>query len=441
VATNPEKRERTSEWVLLVILVFALIPVFGGVVKAVGRIALRVTETAAKDSAAVAKIAEDVVMFLNRIGHQNAEAWLKTLDLLKHEREILSKFRTFCDMVILAIHRYGLRFRAVLPESLTARMEQLSHGFEQMRVLGDKMIPQALKDLHQKLDYLKKVIHAGGVPPSDKAAMLLAQTGQKTVTYAEEARLIESGIAKKIVHAGKYSQNVASADPQMRHRIKKFYKQEEGFPDLLKQMDEKNLYFPAIAAASGPIKNEMLSGEILFRSFGPEGVTRGVEVGRSNPIGLFWGRGLPPSFAEGWRGPCAVLDEWNRNGWISMMHIPSDVKLPACTSIVAEQFSRNIVGQFLEGGARQAVVHAFFEKEIMAHTNALYKKGGGKVKLANGIEVEVRQSGWKGINGKIGYNETVIPGAGALERLGATEQQTKVVSQAAQGQAKYDRNN
>jgi hypothetical protein len=56
----------------------------------------------------------------------------------------------------------------------------------------------------------------------------------------------------------------------------------------------------------------------------------------------------------------------------------------------------------------------------------LAKRGGGKVTLPNGVLLEVRQSGWKGINGKFGYGSEVIPGAGVVERLGVTEMQGKV---------------
>jgi len=439
LATNPEKREHTGEWVLLVIFVFALIPVFGGVVKGVGRITLRVTETTAKESGALAKIANDLVAFLNRIGHKNAEVWLKSLDLLKHEKEIITKFRSFCDVIILSIYRFWLRFKALLPQSLIARMEQLSAGFYQIKVLGDRMIPLALKDLHERLNYLKKYIHSGGVPPPDRAVTMLTQTGRKTVTYAEEARLIESGASKKIVYAGKYQQNLASAHPGRRSDIEKLYKHEPGFPDLLKNIDKKGDFYPAIAAASGPIKNEIISGESLFRSFGPGGATHGTEVPRSKAIGLYWGRGQPPASAEKWRGPCAVLDEWNRNGWLAKIHIPPNVRIPACTSTVAEQFGKDIAGQFLEGGGRQAVIETFLEQEIISIAESLYRKGGGQAKLANGITIEVGGSRWKEANGHIGYGETVIPGAAMVERLGATEQQTKAARQVMQGQAKSER--
>jgi hypothetical protein len=108
------------------------------------------------------------------------------------------------------------------------------------------------------------------------------------------------------------------------------------------------------------------------------------------------------------------------------VHIPAGVKVPACTSTVSEQFSKKIAGQYLEGGGKQAVIEAFFEKDIMDAANALYARGGGKITLPNGIVVEIRQSGWSGINKKVGYGAMVIPAASMTERLGVTEFQTKV---------------
>lgn len=450
LATHPEKRNHTMEWVLLVIFIFALIPVVGGVIKGVGRIAIRVTEEAAKDSVAIAKIAQETIEFLNRFGSKNAEAWFKALDVLKYQSEILTKFRSFCDIIILSISRYALRFKSVLPQSLIARMEQLAEGFTQLKTLGDKQIPPALKDLHARLEHLKKLVRSGGVPPIDKAASITAQTGQKTVTYAEEARLVESGAAKKIARGGKYSQNVANT--RNLDQVHKVYAHVVGFPDLLKTKQTAVLggetieYFSAVAAASGLIKNEMLSGETLFRAFGPKGTTHGVAVGESKPIGFWWGRGTPPKTAEEWRQKYAVLDEFNRNGWLSVVHLPSGVKIPACTSTVSEQFGKGITGQFLEGGGKQAAIEALFEKQLMSESIRLYKKGGGKTTLPNGIVIEIRQSGWNGINGKIGYADLIVPGASVTERLGVTEIQKKVSEEtvkqsATAGAAKQQRAN
>ncbi|AMO95530.1 putative conserved hypothetical protein [Collimonas fungivorans] len=432
LATKPEKREHVMEWVLLVIFVFALIPVLGGVIKGVGRVALRVGADVARDTEAIAKIAHEVLEFLNRIGHGNEQLWLKTMDVMKYEKELITKFSDFCDMIIISIHRYGLRFSAILPQSMISRMEQISNGFKQIKELIASKLPEGLKVFQEKLKNLQELIHNGGVPPIDKAKTLAVQTGQKTVTYAEEARLIESGAAKKIVHGGTYAQNAANADAKFGRSIDEVYKHKAGFPDLKDRVETVGgvSYYPKIAASSGPIKNELLEGETLFRAFGEKGSTHGVEVGKSNPIGPFWGRGAPPKTAAEWRKKYAVIDEWNRNGWLSMVHIPPGVKIPACTSTVSEQFSKKIGGQFLEGGGQQAVVTAFFEKQILELTDQLYKRGGGKATIAmadgKSIIVEVKQSGWKGINGKIGYGETVIPGAAKTERLGVTEIQEKV---------------
>lgn len=440
MATDPAKRERTTEWVLLVILIFALIPVFGGIVKGVGRIALHVTETAAKDGKTIALIAQDVIQFLNRIGHKNAELWLRGLNVLKYESEILSKFRGFCDLFLVAIYRYGLRFRKILPNGLVARMEQLSLGFAAVRKLGDRMIPEALKELHSRLEILQKYIHAGGSPPPSMASVLEVQSGQKTITYAEEARLVESAPGRTVVYAGKFKQNFAGAHPQFASKIRTVYRHEPGYPDLLAYKDPTNKYYPGIAAASGVIKNEKLSGVTLFRGFGGAGVSRGVDVGESFATGAYWGMGKIPANADEWRIFSAVLDEWNRNGWLAMLHIPDHVQLHACTSTVSEQFSKAIANQYLPGGGRQAVVSKISDADTRAIAQKLLESGGGRTTLPNGIVFELRPSGWTGANEVIGYGTTVIPGASVVQRLGISEKQEKIVRLTATGEVKHERN-
>jgi hypothetical protein len=335
----------------------------------------------------------------------------------------------------LVVYRAKLRFAKIFPASLLHRLDTISAGFKTLKSLGEKMIPQALKELHHKLEHLQKVIHSGGLPPVDKAKTVLAQTGRKTVTYAEEARLIEGRAKKRIVRAGKHKQNLANVrDPGVR----KVYQYKKPYPDLLQSSvldaDTKQKYYNMIAASSGKINNEMLSGQSLFRAFGPGGSTHGLTVKPSWPAGAFWGMGPPPKTAKEWRETCAVLDEWNRNGWLSIVHIPPGVKIPACTSTVSEQFGKQL-DQYLPGGAQQAVITDGFDDLVKDVTNRLYKDGGGKktVVLPNGdsIVVIVKQSGWKGINGKVGYGDDVIPGAGVAERLGLSEHQLKLSAEGA----------
>lgn len=435
LANDPKKREETFEWVLLVILIFALIPVIGGVIKGVGRLSLRAAKVAATDAKALTEIADSIVQFLNRIGHKNAEAWFKSLNVLSYQAEILSKFRAFCDAIILSVARCLVRLHGWLPQSLISRMEQLSQSFQQLKGMGDRMIPRALKELHEQLTALQRYVHSGGQPVRSRADVILAQTGQKTISYVEEARLIERNAVKRVRMGGKYQQNFAPADDP--DAIAKVYEHKKGFPDLLTRKSDDGTYFPAIAAASGKITNEMLSGVTLYRSFGPPRMTHGLAIGETFPFGMFWGVGNPPSSARKWREPAAVLDEWNGDERLCVLHIPPGVEIPACVSTVSEQFSKQITGQYLEGGARQAVLEN--DSAIIDIVNKLAMSDQGSLVLHNGITVEIKPSGWTDSNGIIGYDEKVIPYATVTERLGISEKATKSAKQTAQATAKNER--
>lgn len=94
LSNDEEKRNSKWEWILLVVLLFALIPVFGGVVKGVGRIILKFAKEAAllTGAAKMAHIragAQEVVEFLNRIGVKNAEKWLLSLRISDHMGELI----------------------------------------------------------------------------------------------------------------------------------------------------------------------------------------------------------------------------------------------------------------------------------------------------------------------------------------------------------------
>ena len=439
LAESPEKRESKWQWVLLVVLLLALIPILGGVLKGVGRLIIRAAEDAMKESAKLVELGKDLVALLNRLGHKDALQWLKALDFGKYEAQLVERCKAFCDTVILAINRYALKFEKVLPQSFVSRMESMAHGFEQIKKAADRMIPQAVKDLNEYLLKIQAHLVAGGVPAMDRALVYEAQTGRRVVTYAEEARLVESGAKKGIIHAGKFPQNMAD-----KASVSKVYEHEAGYPNLVGYSSKADVadaegkittveYYSAIAAASGKIKNVDLGdeGAVLFRAFGPEGTTHGVEIGKSNPAGFWWGLGEAPKSAENWRQEYAVLDEFNRNGMVAILRIPrgGKVRVPACTSTVSEQFGKKLGGQYLEGGGKQAAIDfslATDLSDVSDKMQKLAKMGGGKITLPSGVVVEVRQSGWKGINGKIGYGEEVIPGAGVTERLGVTELQSKV---------------
>jgi hypothetical protein len=123
---------------------------------------------------------------------------------------------------------------------------------------------------------------------------------------------------------------------------------------------------------------------------------------------------------------------------LSIVHVPEHVKVPACVSTVSEQYSQKIAGQYLEGGARQAVIE--HDKQVTDLINSLAQSGGGRATLPNGVTVEVRASGWTKANETVGYEEIVIPHASVVERLGMTEKQSKVARQTAQAGSKTELN-
>jgi len=238
----------------------------------------------------IAAISNNIIAFLNRMGHKNANVWLKSLNVMQYQAHLVSKFRSFCDTIILAIHRYGLRFERVLPDNFVKVMERVSQGFKDLRDLGAKMIPQALKELHQKSQNLQRFIHSGGVPPPSRSKVVLAQTGKKTVTYAEEARLLETP-KKRIIRAGKHPQKLASTNARRRAKIDAVYRHEPGYPDLLSKTDP-NGYYPNIAAASKADRAKHLSRNISIPST------------RTSPINY------SHKAAEGSRQPLASLSKF-----------------------------------------------------------------------------------------------------------------------------------
>lgn len=422
---DPKKRESTWEWALLVVLLFALIPVFGGIAKGIGRL----TIDAAKSGRASAKVAMEMVEFLNRVGHGHAEKWLLKFRFAEHEAMILEKLSNFTDTVINTIRRIKEKFTKTLPRRLLDRLDQLQKGFVWLNEQGSKHIPGAIKELDHKLREIQAYVHSGGTTTSRKTMHQLS-TGEHAVTHTDEARLLEDGPLPARSTRNGWAQNPASTDPKELKIIKKYYKHEPGYPDLMAYTDLDAKRFNDLAAYSGKIINRPLKpGEKVFRFFGPEGVTHGFEVRSSNPAGAWWGLGEAPKSAAQWRKDAAVLDEFNRDGFIVTGTVPAGADIKACVGVVSEQFGKNIPGQYLAGGAHQAVIHwdATLKAKIIAAGNEVMKtqKAVKVVDPHTGMIFEVAATGWKDSNGVHGYFHLPGPGAVQTAKLGARERASK----------------
>lgn len=429
LSSSEEKRNSKWEWVLLVVLLFALIPVIGGVIKGVGRITINVAKQAAHLSGA-AKVshmkagAAEIVEFLNRIGVKNAEKWLLLLRIADHSAEILEKLKTLTTTLDKILAKAGAKFDAI--PGLRVRIVSLRNGIVKVRRKADEMIPVAIKELDQQLREMQSFIRSGGETTS-RLALHKTATGSRTVTKTRERRMVENGLLPARTARGGFRQNPASG--RRMEELKKFYKPRDGFPNL---MDQKNPsgYHKNVAAFSGLVRNRQLkAGEEVFRFFGPARTTHGVPVGESSAGGAWWGLGAPPKTAKEWREYAAVLDSFNGDGFLVSAHVVDRTGPNAVVGSVSEQFGKDIPGQYLPGGATQAFF--YLDRDF---SDALTKAGqeftkGGKVSSIidpkTGMQFIFHRTGWTDANGIWGYISMPGPGATQTTRVGAREQATK----------------
>lgn len=426
---DPKKRESTWEWVLFVVLLLALVPVLGGVAKGVGRILCKVFSEAAKlrGAARLAHIAEgakEIVAFLNRIGVKNAEKWLKSLRFAEYQAQILERFGALMNTLSVVLKKVTAKMGSLMPAGLGHRIEALQQGIAQLKAKGNEMIPLAIKELDQDLRELQAYVRSGGETTS-RIALHEVATGQRVVTRADEARLVEDGVLPARSTRGGWKQNEAV--------LKKpntwgGYKPEPGYPDLTKNVVDDKL--PWVAAYSGRIVNrELKQGEEIYRLFGPKGVTHGVLVDPTKASGAWWGLGKAPTAAREWREHAAVLDEFNRDGFIVIGKVIGAKGPKAAVGTVSEQAGTKLSGQYLGGGTTQAL---FFTNATSAdHLKQLgeqvIKSGKSEtwVDTVEGITYEIRPTNWNDANGIWGYLH--MPGSGKIQtaRLGAREVASK----------------
>lgn len=435
MSAEPKKRQEVMQWVLLVILLFALIPVVGGVIKGVGRLALRVIGDVAKDT----QLLGEVIRFLNRMGHGNAQQWLKALDISKYQSQLLSRCRDFCSTVQQAIRRsLDARVGKLLPDVWRAELEQIRAGFRAIQDLADKMIPQAVKELDAKLRALQNMAYRGELHE-------IATGGMPKVRREAEAYLEERTLAQKI-RQGQFGSTECLADHgavEARVRAKYQPRIDQGWPDILSRKAEDNPAFPGdtvfqtVASFHGEIEAldaNQLAGKTLFRVFG-----NGNPTTKSAPTyagGMFWGFGKVPESAEEWRELAAVLDEWNGNGFIAILRFPSDLATSMPTAKgwagqIAEQFGNEIPAQYLEGGGKQIFMDLGQLSRDISTMGDRLKKGEQFTSIEhNGIRIEFRATNWTNVNGVYGYSKFSddLSGAAHTRRLGSDEIQTKVTN-------------
>lgn len=407
LAKEPKKRESVTEWLFLVILLFALIPVIGGVIKGVGRLALRVTTKAAENVETLG----DVIKFLNRVGEGDAVKWLNKLNVVEYQAQLIDKMNGFCQTMITAINQIlKARVGRMLPERWQADLIRVRDGFAALQPLASKMIPQALKELDAKLRVLQALVYKGEIHT------LATGTGRAEVRREAEAYLIE----RPLRDAPKQGTRFPSLHAEALHedRLRRKYSK-AGYPDLLGYKGKSPAFgdervFTNIASFSGEITAKSareMAGSTIFRAFGNE-TALATNPGGSWAAGGFWGYQKVPGNAEEWRQRSAVLDEWNGNGFLVVLHLPEDlaIRMPGTNAWhgkIAEQFGSEISAQYLQGGGEQVIINLddMLKSELNRIGEQVKSSGRSASVEINGVKAEFYPSGWKEVEGVHGYNK------------------------------------
>lgn len=393
---HPEKREEVMEWVTLVVLCFALIPVAGGVIKGVGKLVMR----AGKNAAEHPKLVKAIIEVINRFGHGNAVTWFKKLELTQYTAQIKGKFAELLFRLDGVLHGVARKFDWVLPDTMLQRMQQLRDGIAALRKLADRMIPQAIKDLSERLKLLQKQLYEGEWVP--------VPSSLKSSSREAEARIVETLKDPRDTPMWKTMPFPPTPKEDYVHKL--------GWPDL-----DKIKNGDVIPTFSGPIKPlDLKEGTKIYRV-----LTTGKP---GDNAGLFWilEKDLPKSGPE-WRKTFAVLDDWNTDGTIIEMTVPVG-GLRAWSGKVASQIDNTATsatkGQYLEGGANQLVVDwwGFPDKQFVEAFKKVAHDGKPVVLHGEHVTATVvaRDTNWTGL---MGIN---VPSkqADAL-RLGAHEAASK----------------
>lgn len=330
LANEPQKREQVSEWVLLIILIFALIPVVGGIIKGVGRLLLKVGENAVENQ----KVLGEIIGFLNRFNHGNSVKWFRELRIARYQSELIAKFNAFIDKLVEALSAIKSKLGWFIPKEMARAIDTWTAEFKALKPLAGKMIPQAVKELDTRLRVVQSMVYQG--------EWHVVQPGIKNTTFEHEVRLIEGGPKLKPKRVG-WKQNRFDD-----------YQHVDEWPDLRKKVKRekgKPERYEAIEAFSGPMTAVTLKGpKTIYRVLRP----KGLENGDNALASPWWTETLPPN-AKAWREGLGVLGKYNKNSYYIKYHLQAGEELKAWRGKASEQFDANS-GQYLPGGDYQLFI-------------------------------------------------------------------------------------
>ncbi|GEM_PF-966001 len=363
LAQDPKKRGSKLEWLALVVLLFALIPVIGGAIKGVGKLLLR----GSKEAAVASKHIREIVAFLNRLGMGDALKWVKELNLESHTGELLGKWRELTHRLEMVLDSIQSRMKSVLPKPMLEHLAQIKVKIMEVAQKGEEMIPDAVKDLHERLKAAQRQLYNGDW--HDIPKNLTSETREV------EARLVDVPGGKK------WTVENMHFPPNGRES---FFKRED-WPDLASGKYVKvdaatdKITYKIIPCFHGPMR--------AIRIPGGTRIYRIIE-GNERIFGPWWVYSLPESGKE-WREQLAVLKSFSRDGnYVELIVPPEGLCIwegKASSQVQNDLHFPNSEGQYMPGGQTQIFLDFGFGAEKIGLTNEEFVKR---------IEIKVEKTPW-----------------------------------------------
>jgi len=226
--------------------------------------------------------------------------FFKALNFEAHTAEILGQWRKLSQKLDDVTELIIKKWNTVIPRSMITRLQQLQSGVRALKKIGERMIPDALKELNAKLRAVQAHLYSGEWHE--------IQGAMKSATREAEARLVTETVGGKTTKVWKLT------DPPFPPTKLDEFKKVSGWPDLSKPpwIDPKK---------GGPWAIASFSGEIRAVKIKPGTKLRRVVTNTSTKDGLFWCYALPKD-GPTWRKECAVLERWSENGFFVELVVP-----------------------------------------------------------------------------------------------------------------------
>jgi hypothetical protein len=286
---EPDKREEPAEWAMLAVLVCAMIPVVGGVMKGIGRLLLR----AAKRGDDIAEVAEQIIELMNRVGWGNAEKRLSEFSFAQYAGPVFKEFTEWINRLCRALDNFIFAYGGFLPRYVLQSVKNLITEFRALRDEARTRWDAAVRYLDDLLAKVKAKIKPDGTGAS-KAAEHTVPVSAEPTTRAPESKqhdeTVSGKAAESLPHPGVDAESLEAKECIAGAK--------RNFPGFDEEQIVKFCEIPSDQ-----------SYMYKWRVWGPSASNAKLRVLSNNaePIGKYYGIGPAPLCAEDWRRQCAVL--------------------------------------------------------------------------------------------------------------------------------------